>query len=201
MVTLKTNPVGVDQPIQTVQELLEEHLLNAWGLNPEQLIIYGRAYRNQSENDGDFVPEVFVGNAGGPAGKNEYKDAYYSDKYAAIMFFTDPTQTTTSMRDGESSTDISLIVAVDLSRLPAIGHRGDEEARLTLVKWFFDGRFGFNLTGIVTGLDNVLREYPGYTRRRGVPFRDMHPYHYFRLNFSLTYNASNCFTNLFISNN
>lgn len=200
MVALKDNPIGIDRPIQQLQQYLHDYLLGAWDLTEDKVAVYGRAYRNQTK-DGGYVPEVFTGNPNYPAGKNEYRDAYHNDKYAVVTFFTPATDIDVSFSEGRNTVDISLIVSVNLSQLPTVNHRGDEEARQTVARFLYDGQLGFILTGIQTGIDNVYSEYSGYREARSIMHRDMHPLHCFRMDMTLTYDKSNCFTPLFAQSN
>ena len=65
-----------------------------------------------------------------------------------------------------------------------------QHARLQLLVQ--SGYQGFVFTGIRTGIDNVLEEYPGSIRDKGLRFRDMHPFHCFRFDFNLNYNINRC---------
>ena len=57
----KTNPVGVDKPIQAFQQVLYTILKKTWGITTDTVWdCYGRAYKNQTA-DGN-TPEVYKGN-------------------------------------------------------------------------------------------------------------------------------------------
>jgi hypothetical protein len=193
MVTLKPNPTGIDVPIQAAMSDLYDYILAAYGIPEEQYNCYGRAYRNQQAQPADgYVPEVFVG-----GNSNDYRDAYFDDTVLVTSFFSTPERTTYKAENGQLSANLSLIFCVNLGELYPGATRNDVEAQGVVMRFFDDRPAGFTLTELVTGIANVYSDYTGYRNKEEMKFRDMHPWHSFRLNLTLLYNINNCITNLF----
>lgn len=179
MLITKINPVGVDILIQKMQAYLHNGLAKKWGYantgsGPELVErdhlfkAYGRAYRNQK--DDGYVPEVYVGS-------KEYKEVFVDDTLNGLSFFL----TGDTVREGFYN-QVSIIYHVDLAKIkPNIEHRGDEEARVDAIELVRKNSFGFTLQGFVTGIENVYREF----NRKEIKFRDIHPFHCFRINLSM----------------
>lgn len=181
MNVVKPSVIGVDIPIQKLQTALYTKLLALWPVTANTFNMYGRAYRNQT-NDG-YSPEVYAGN-------NEYKDVYFDDSLAASAFFglgdnqkTDKASTTA---------DVFVIFMVDLSKIKPAATRNDEEARVDVERICLQRDYGFFLSNIITGIDQVFKEFSGWKNVQGIKFRDEHPWHCFRLNFKVTYNIYDC---------
>lgn len=185
MLYTKTAPVGMDVPIQKLQVYLHEKLLTLWGIGSADYAAYGRCYRNQK--DDGYVAEVYVG-------KEEYKEVYLDDRLAVTSFFGISGDTEVDMANTAS---VHLVFWVNLAKIkPTLAHRGDEEARLDVQK-LVRNLYGFTLKEVSTGIERVLQEYAGTTQAEqanldSLKFRDMHPYHCFRLDFELLYNIFNC---------
>jgi len=186
MLYTKVSPVGVDIPIQKLQVYLHDKLLVKWGLQTADYQAYGRCYRNQKE--AGYVAEVYVGS-------NEYKEVYLDDRIAALSFFglsgdIDHTITNTA--------DVHLIYWVNIKRLkPAIAHRADEEVRKDVQVLVDNGYQGFQFAGIRLGIESVHQEYRGTVMAAQanldtLKYRDMHPFHCFRLDFKVNYNINRC---------
>jgi len=182
MLYTKISPVGIDIQIQRLQTLLFAKLPAIWGISDTLYECYGRCYRNQK--DEGYVAEVYKGN-------NEYKEVYVDDRISAISFFglTDQTIDMNKVNKAE----VHLIFWVDIKKVkPALLHRGDEEVRKD-VEQIIKNKYGFQLSGIDLGIENVLRDYPGSLESdKVIKYRDMHPFHCFRFNFDLLYNISQC---------
>lgn len=179
MLTVKTNPVGIDFYIQKLQTYLHTQLLNKWGIDTSIYQCYGRAYRNKK--DTGYIAEIF-------AGSNEYKEAYWNDAMAAISFFG----ISNNIKQGVGSeADVHLVFFVNIKTLkPTITNRADEEVRHDVESMIGQTLFGFNLESTDLWLENVLREYPGSYRDQRLKAVDMHPVHCFRLNLKLLYNPN-----------
>ena len=180
MISLKDTPKGIDIPIQKLQQYLYDKLTTIWSLSNNDFKCYGRAYKNDLEKG--FVPEVYVGN-------NEYKEVLLDDTVKALSFFG-----VSDERKGkfDFTTDVFLIFFVDIIKIKPLQHRADEELKIDVLNLFKTSLFGFELTSIVTGKENVLKEYTGSRRDEALKYIDMHPKHCFRLNFSLNYNNKFC---------
>lgn len=179
---IKQDVAGIDIQIQKMQTTIYGKLLPVWNVNDSTFTMYGRAYRNQS-NDG-YIPEVYTGN-------NEYKDSYFDDTLSGSAFWgvgdierVDKSASTTA--------DVFLIFMVNLAKIKPGKDRNDEQARVDVEQICMSRDYGFYLNAVVTGIDQVFKEYGGYKKTKGIEFRDMHPWHCFRLNFKLTYNIYDC---------
>lgn len=188
MLIVIDDPKGIDVPIRKLQEKLHSYLMNAWILDPEDDIqnalyqSYGRCYRNKK--DTGYIAEVYVGS-------NEYKEVYWNDNLNAISFFG--ISSVINHNVGEIA-DVHMAFFVNISKLkPALTNRADEEVRMDVLNMLGKGWFGFNLVSIELGIENVLKEYPGSIRDKGLARVDMHPIHCFRINLKLNYNRNNCF--------
>lgn len=184
MLHLKKIPVGIDTTIQALQKKLNNKLITTWGISDELYRCYGRCYRNQSANG--YVPEVFISDSVG------YKDLFLDDNYAATSFFGVERMDINDNFRGEA--DVHLVFAVNLKQLkPSIRHRADEEVHQDVIK-VFNKNGETKLNSIVVGIENVFREYTAWKDKdKGVMYRDMQPFHFFRINFRLKYiQKSNC---------
>lgn len=178
MIALKSNPVDIDVPIQRLQQHLYTELLDLWSLEEGQYSAYGRCYRNQTK-DG-YVPEVYDGN-------DEYREVFCDDRLAALSFFGvgDTIPLSRKIR-AVIECPVHLVMFVQLDQIKNLTHRSDVEARRD-VQTLVHERFGFGVQAIKTGIDNVFSEYSGTRRSDWLKFRDMHPFHVFRLDMLVNY--------------
>lgn len=172
----KPTVTGIDIPIQKLQTLLYDRVKTLWSVTDSTFNMYGRAYRNQLQNG--YAPEVYVG-------KDEYKDSYFDDTLAGSAFFA---YENTKLNGVDTTAVVSLIMMVNLAKIKPGTVRNDEEARVDIERICLERNYGFFLTGIVTGIDQVFKEYG----TKSIKYRDMHPWHCFRLNFNITYNINDC---------
>lgn len=177
----------MDIPIQKLQQLLHKRLMQAWGLDATVTAqnklyeCYGRSYRNKRDNS--YIAEVYTTG-------NEYKEVFWNDALHAISFFGAGSSIKTQV---SHTTDVHLVFFVNLAKLkPDIAHRADEELRTEIIEILGRYNYGFTYSGVETGIENVLKEYPGSYRNERLKYVDMHPVHCFRLNFTLNYNLKNC---------
>lgn len=181
MLIQKTTPVGIDVAIQKFQSYIHSALLAKWNITTEYLS-YPRASRNKT--DDGYIAEVLQSG-------NSYKEVFHDDRNHASSFFG--LSTRTDNEQGIHSTDVHLVFFTNVKKIkPSIAHRADEEVRLDVINASSSGMYGFQLESIETGIENVLREYPGSRRDDRLTAVDMQPNHCFRLNFSLTYDINNC---------
>ena len=189
MLITRTNPKGIDWYIQNLQTHIHGRLVEQLQLSPDTSFeCYGRCYRNKTDNG--YTAEIFTGG-------NDYKEVYWQDSLSAISFFG----ITNGIRVGiNNEADVHLVVFANLSKLAltdqdgaVIAHRSDEELRTMVQAIIGKASNGFTLQGIETGIENVLREYPGSRREERLKYVDMHPVHSFRINLKLVYNPNkNC---------
>ena len=183
MLLTKTDPVGIDVHVQKFQTWLHTQLLAKWGIDTATYKCYGRTYRNQTDNG--YIAENYEGN-------NEYKEVYFDDTLTAISFFG--VKPVNDFEIGRVLTELHLVFFLDLAKVkPLISHRADEEVQADILQACANGMYGFNIDSISTGIENVLREYPGSRRDDRLKFIDMHPRHCFRVNFLLQYSPQSCF--------
>lgn len=190
MLSVITNPVGIDVQIRKMQEFIHARLMDTWNLDQNVAAenklyeCYSRCYRNKKDNG--YVAEVYKG-------ANQYKEVYWNDKLNAISFFG-MDGSIDQTKSGYQETDVHLVFFVNLKKLkPDSTNRADEEVRVDILNILSFPEFGFKFTGIALGLENVLKEYPGSYRDQRLKAVDMHPIHCFRLNFQLQYNYNNCY--------
>ena len=173
---LKSNPVGVDVMVNTIQAALyAARVTNGTWTNYKS---YHRAYKNES--DDGILPEVFTGV------DNEYKDVFNDDDFDVTSFFLVSDETEVS--DGMFTADISVIFQVNLSNLYTTApHRFDEEFKSNVVSVFrsLNGRFTFNRT-----IDNIDGVYAGLDTSK-VKWDNMDKFHVVRFELSVNY-AHNC---------
>jgi hypothetical protein len=182
MIYLKTKVVGVDIPIQALQNYLYVQLKKKWSLSDANLQGYGRIYRNQTP-DG-YSPEAYLGNG-------EYGDTFFDDKTSVnFAFFLGDVQKY-SAGGMMANVSVSFCLNVPLVK-PGYAWRADEEIRLDVENILHSPRMGFIYQGTETGIDNVFREYSGWNKKKGIQYMDMHPLHCFRINLSTVYSVSIC---------
>lgn len=180
MLIEKAIPTGVDFHIQRLQTQLYWALVGAAiRLDPDDYKAYGRCYRNKTENG--YIAENYEGG-------NEYKEVYWDDALSVISFFGMGSISRVSIMN---QADIHFVVFADLKKLyPGITHRADEELRGLVQSLIGKYGNGFEFVSTETGLENVLREYPGSRRDDRLKFVDTHPVHCFRINLKLNYKAN-----------
>lgn len=180
---VKNKPVGIDINIDRLQRVLYPQLKTAWSITGDTAYdCYARAYRNQTA-DG-YIPEVYKGT-------DEYKEVLFDDTLSALSFFGVGEQV--RYQTGSAATaQVYLIFMVNLSKIKNGATRNDEEARTDVIRLVTPAPAGFTLTGIDTGIDTVFKEFSGFRKEQGMKYRDMSPFHCFRINFSLLYDPIQC---------
>lgn len=179
----KPTVTGIDIPIQKYQGVLYNAIKTAWTVNDQTFNMYGRAYRNQDKENNSYTPEIYNAN-------NEYSDAYFDDKLSGSAFWG--MGETTKVTGGDVNANVFLIFMVNLDKVKPGTTRNDEEVRNDIERIVLTPNYGFELTGIITGIDQVFKEFSGYKTVKGIKFRDMQPWHCFRLNFQINYNIYDC---------
>jgi hypothetical protein len=178
MLVTKTNPVGIDYGIQTLQTDLHDALLTKWGISSSEYKAYGRCYRKPT--DTGYIVANYDSGA-------EYT-GLFDDTLKAISFFG---QSPITRLDQKESTEVHLVFFVNLVALkPSITHRADEEVRKDVISLIGPASYGFAYTGFDITIESVLREY----RASWHKLMDMHPFHCFRINLKVQYdiNSTNC---------
>jgi hypothetical protein len=184
MLFTRTEITGVDSPIDGFQRMLYPKIVAVWGMETgsvKDYNSYARAYKNQTE-DG-YIPEVFVG------GK-EYKEVLVDDRIKALSFFT--VNDNISFSGNQLKGQVSLLFFINLEKIAPGINRNDEKVRQQIIQMVQGTKsYGFDFQGVETGIDNVLRDFSGLRKTIGMKYRDMHPFHCFKLNFTVNY-KSNC---------
>jgi hypothetical protein len=170
----KPTVTGIDIPIQKLQTLLYSKIKTLWNVTDTTFNMFGRAYRNQSSQG--YTPEVYVGN-------NEYNDTYFNDQLSGSAFFGLGEQSKASA-EGDVSANVYLIFMVNMDKVKPGTTRNDEEVRVDMERICINRDFGFFMSGIKTGIDQVFKEY----NTKLIKFRDMQPWHCFRIDFNITIN-------------
>ena len=171
MIYSKTNPTGVDVPIQKAQKKLHDTLNSVWGV---ELDAYGRAYLLKR---GDLIiPEVFVG------GK-DYKDIL---ELKSNRFFFVVGNTANKINNNWYETNVDIYFILNLADLkPSVTHRADQEAQDDADKVL--SKTDITINSIDTGIDNVLSDF-NISERDNFKYADFEPYHVFKFSCSVNYN-------------
>lgn len=128
----KTNPTGIDKPIQRMQSLLYSRLgiLGYTDING-----FGRAYVHRDKDD-KKIPHRYV-----KGSKGDYEEILFNDTVNGHFFFIDSSET--KPESGMYETDVDIIFFFDLPKIkPNVNHRADEEVRSELIseieryRWF-----------------------------------------------------------------
>jgi hypothetical protein len=192
MLRIKTNPVGIDVYIQNLQTRIHRELVSEFGFEGDGLEYEcnGRCYRNKTENG--YKAEVYKSGL-------DYEDVAWNDTKTVLSFFG---QGNTVKRGLKAEAEVHFVMFANLQKLElkdkrgnVITHRADEELR-QLVAGII-GRYsdGFSLISTDTGIEMVMREYPGSWQNSNLKYVDMHPVHAFRINLKLLFDPNkNCST-------
>lgn len=185
------NAAGIDKAIQGFQKTMYDKLKAAWQLQDTDWLCYDRAYKNQNE-DGAYYPEVFDGNNSSGNKAQDYHEVMFEDTVKLQSFFGIGE---TIKNDGITAT-VSVFLIFMINNLPALKpgliNRADEAVRIDAQRACVMPRYGFFMTGLTLGVENVFKEYNGWRKKEGIKHRDMHPFHCFRVNFNVVYNIQDC---------
>lgn len=169
------NPKGIDFTIQKLQTHLFDKL--NWG----DIDVYGRVYKNPSEQKG-LKLEAYIGN-------DEYRDVFTNDAKNANIFFVED-DVHTSKEGIRFVTKVKIVFMVNLKKIyPDITYRADSEAEMDAIK-VIRNNSKFSFEKMEKGIKESIGEY--YTE--GIKLNDMQPYHIFSITGEITYNIS-CITN------
>jgi len=120
MIYLKTNPVGIDKPLQRLQESLHTKLIDAFNCD---INAYGRAYIN-NEN-GSVKPLAYLTNG-------EHRELLTDDSIKGLhFFFVEDDNSQGVSRTCMSDTEVDIIFIIDdLTKVRSdITHYADEEIK------------------------------------------------------------------------
>lgn len=177
MIVAKPNPIGVDYVIQQFQSKLHEFLLAKWAINTNQWFCYDRCYKNQT-SDG-FIPEIY-------SSKGNYSELLFNDKVFVQSFFGIGDDILYDSEEHQNVANVHLIFMVNIGKLKSTDARPDEEVRKEVQDYCSMGMFGFTLESLQLGITAITSDYSGF-KVDANRFRDMQPFHIFRLNFELRY--------------
>lgn len=171
MLYTKTNPTGIDVPIQKAQKLLYNRLNTEWGI---ELSAYGRAYINKSR--GNKIPEVFVD------GK-DYKDVLGTDDSRFFFVASDSAQ---RYDNSLYETDVDIYFLIDLKSVkPSVNHRADEEVHNNVD--YVLNHTDLTINSMETGIENVLSDFD-LKDSDNFNYADFESYHVFKMECTVQYN-------------
>lgn len=181
MLRLTPEPrTGIDAPLAKIQREMFERLRGVWGLSEADWECYGRVQRIRAAG-GSYIARAY-------RERGEEVDAFHDDERAVVSFFG--VGSTSPYAGGRTTSSLHLVLFVNLSRLkPHAWHRADEEARSDVRDYFRQNATHGLLPRfeIVTGIENVLAEYPGSIRDKMDSKADTGQYHAFRINLTINY--------------
>lgn len=171
MIYTKTNPVGIDIPIDNLNLKIANYLYSIWSLTDSNSDFYGRVYRNKTKSG--YIPEGFV---------TTYKDVLFNTKKNCTSFFYVNGQPSNDL--GNWTANIVHVLQILLDQVyPDITHRADEEIRKDLNSiydlqpfQFILNRFSHNISEVFIDFDINLKDY-----------YDMQPLFNLRLDLTLNY--------------
>lgn len=179
MNVIRPNTIGIDLKIKRFQTDLYNKLKVLWRCNDFNLMVYGRANKNQ--NGDGIVPEIYDVNS-------EYKDLYWDDSLRALMFFAISSQ---KVERSMIMSDVYLVVMANVDAIKSTSTREDEDIKSDVEKICMYSNCGFNMIGIQTGVEAVFSEFSGYKKTDAMKLMDTHPYHCFRVNFNILHPVYN----------
>lgn len=169
------NPVGIDKPIQEMQQLF---IANLWTDVPDDKKQFNhRVFRNEDRN-GNLIPEIYLNNG-------EYQEVKFNDNLDVLSWF-DVADTTTSYQLGQINQIVGVFFAVNLESIHStLTHRAVEETHLD-VQQILLKRTEFEITEIITG-----QEAYGDFNVENLKFPNKQPWHVFKFNCNVKYSL-NC---------
>lgn len=171
----KEHTNGIDTPIKHLQTYLHDRLKMLWGVT--KFDVYGRVYKNKREDK--VFPEYYIG------GK-EYKEVLFSDTRDGVLFFS--SSDFTDVNGSNLEQDCDIIVAINLKSIGSNFERQDEEVRQQVLFLLENYTRRQEVKSVVTGLDNVYRDYNGVSEY----FKDMQEFHHFKITLRLRYINNKC---------
>lgn len=166
------NPVGIDKPIQELQQLF---INNLWtNVQDEKKRFYARIFRNNKK--GIVRPEAFT------EIRNCYEEVTHEDSLSVLSWF-DVAPATDTYNLGQTNHNVGIVFIVNLKHLyPGLSHRAVEESHLAVQKVVNMQKRDFLITGLTTGLEAY-----GDFNTDNLKHPDMQPWHVFRINCNVSY--------------
>ena len=164
------NPIGIDAPIQELQELFIDELWTDIAADKKQF--NHRVFRNLDRN-GNLIPEIIV------SGSNEYEEVKFNDSLTALSWF-DVSDTPTSFDGGQSTREVGIFFAVNLTEIyPNLDHRAVEEVHRDVLELLDSSNVqGDAITGEAAYGDFSVDNLKRY---------NMQPWHVFRIPYLMQY--------------
>lgn len=156
----KITPKGIDVNIQLLQQYLYTKLADTWDTTSYDS--YGRCYNK------DNMPQTYIGN-------DEYLPMLDVDNISAFSFFI--VNDDIDYEGGRYIAETDIIFFCNLNDLSSVTHRADEEVHHDVMNLLEQKLYGYEVTGIVTGYDNV---FEGFNQDL-IKNDDLQPYHCFRV--------------------
>ncbi len=168
-----TNPVGIDRPIQEMQQLF---IANLWtGFNCQ---FNHRVFGNYNEKK--LIPFILVD------GTDRYVEVLFNDRVDALGWF-DVSDRTKSIDGTQVSQDVGIFFAVNLKKVyPLLAHRAVEEAHKDALMQIKKRPIKFEILGLETG----EAAYGDFDTDNLIKY-NMQPWHVFRYNCNVKY-SFNC---------
>lgn len=164
------NPVGIDAPIQVIQQLFIDEL---WlDIDSSRKEFNDRVFRNL-DKEGNIYPEVFIDNT------NDYRRVKFNDRLDVLSWF-DVSPIPNSFNGGYSTREVGIFFAVNLDKLyPDLAHRAVEESHRDVLQLLdLSNVLGDAITGELAYGDFNVDNLKLY---------DMQPWHVFRINYLMEY--------------
>lgn len=175
---LKDITTGIDVNIQKLQVDLYEYLVAKWSIAESKIACYGRCMGIPNGGYGN-IPAVWKTGI-------DYQPVGVDDTLYVQSFFG---MSGRPKINGYTSmtTNVHLIIMLNLKAISAATGRTDEERRIDVYRLLAMNLYGFTCQEQITGIDEVFREYPGIYRDQA-KYQDMQPWHYVRYDMQLTFN-------------
>lgn len=170
----RTNPIGIDIEIQSIQSDLYTALIALW---VDKLDGYGRIYKDFDKEDDKLKPYWYTGEA-------QYKEVYFNDKLSGNFSFMDDEDHKTE-DEFKFTSIVKIVFMLNLKEIfPLDTDRADSKAQRDVVNVLRELSFGkFSIVGIEKGIRNVFRGMDFSS----IKFEDQQPLHCFSVNIKLSY--------------
>ena len=166
----KSNPAGVDKPIEKIKDKLYK-VLRTKG----EIDAYGRVYKNK--RGGGFVLEAFKGD-------NEYKDVLGTDT-SRFFFVVDERK----VFDEDPSSVIDVVFMVDLRQFYNDDYRNDEEFKAMVNTVLESSKLKVSDMHGHERMDTILR---GFGSGKSLEYDHIHPKLVFSVQGTVNYNLKTC---------
>ncbi len=167
---IKSNPVGVDKPIEKLKRQIYSAISCKGSIDA-----YGRVYKNKRKDS--FVLEAYKGN-------NEYEDVLGTDK-SRFFFVVDERK----RFNEDPNSVIDIVFMVDLNSFYSSHERNDEEFKALVYSVLKDSLLEVTDFFGHERLNTILR---GYEFGKSLVFDHMHPKLIFTVQGTVNYNLKNC---------